>query len=84
VDVILDFGFWGRSERAEYRSRAAVIGAGTRIHFLDVSDEVLFRRLEARNETLPKGSFRISPQLMREFMGVFEPPTRLELDSEPA
>jgi len=80
IDVILDFGFWNKSERADYRSRAAVIGAGTRIHFLDVSEDVLFRRLEASNDALPTGSFRISPELMREFLGFFEAPTRLELD----
>jgi hypothetical protein len=69
-----------RSERTDYRSRAAVIGAGTRIHLLDVSEDVLFRRLEARNDALPTGSFRISPELMREFLGFFEAPTQLELD----
>ena len=30
VNVILDFGFWGRGERDEYRARAAALGAQRR------------------------------------------------------
>ena len=37
VNVILDFGFWGKDEREDYRARAAALGASSELHFLDVS-----------------------------------------------
>ncbi|PAE31263.1 hypothetical protein CHI06_28845, partial [Bacillus sp. 7884-1] len=59
VDVILDFGFWGRRERDDFRSRAAELGAGFKIHFLDIPEEVLLERLAVRNAHLPQGTFRL-------------------------
>src|SRR5208283_2667954 len=45
IDVILENGFWSRSERDDFRSRAAALGAKTQVHFLDVSRDELLRRL---------------------------------------
>ncbi|MBK8019845.1 MAG: AAA family ATPase [Chloroflexi bacterium] len=39
TNVILDFGFWAREEREDYRSRAKQLGAGSEVHFLDVKIE---------------------------------------------
>jgi hypothetical protein len=39
VDVILDFGFWSKSEREDYRSRGDEIGAEMRIHYLNVPEK---------------------------------------------
>ena len=36
TNVILDFGFWAREEREDFRLRAKQIGAASEIHFLDV------------------------------------------------
>src|SRR5262245_5405776 len=41
VDVVLDFGFWSRRERDEFRARAAALGAQCEIHYLKVSEDVL-------------------------------------------
>ena len=61
ANVILDFGFWAREEREDYRSRAKQLGASSEVHFLDVSDEELLRRLVRRNAQLsPMAS--ISPK----------------------
>jgi phosphoribosyl 1,2-cyclic phosphodiesterase len=49
VNVILDFGFWGKSEREDFRARAARLGASCEIHFLNFSEEILFERLAKRN-----------------------------------
>ena len=38
VNVILDFGFWAKVEREDYRARAQQLGAGSQIHFLDVPE----------------------------------------------
>src|SRR5690348_12062790 len=36
-NVVLDFGFWSRAERAEYRARAEALGARVRVIFLDAT-----------------------------------------------
>jgi gluconate kinase len=57
LDVILDFGFWGRSERDDFRSRAAELGADFKMHYLDATEEMLFERLAARNAQYLKVRF---------------------------
>lgn len=79
VDVILDFGFWGRSERDDYRIRAEELGAKVVVHFLDVPREVLLSRLEERNARQPEGTFLIPASKLLEWMRVFQAPTADEL-----
>jgi predicted kinase len=52
VNVILDFGFWAKEEREDYRSRAQNLGARSEIVFMDVDEEELLKRVRARNENL--------------------------------
>ncbi|MBS4177873.1 AAA family ATPase [Lederbergia citrea] len=79
VDVILDFGCWARNERDDFRSRAAELGADFKIHFLDVSEEELLERLAARNAQLPKNTFRIPEEKLKEWILLFEAPSQDEL-----
>ena len=79
VDVILDFGFWKRIEREDYRARAAAIGVPTIIHFLDLPQEVLFRRLDIRNDLAGDEVAYIPPQMLREWISHMEPPDADEL-----
>jgi len=81
VDVILDFGCWVRSQRDEFRSRAENLGAGFKIHFADVPEEVLFERLRARNDRDTEGTFFIPEAKLKEWIQIFEPPSSEELDS---
>lgn len=60
VNVILDFGFWTRSERDEFRSRATALGARSEVHFLEVGREVLMARLATRNACLPAYTFPVT------------------------
>lgn len=79
VNVILDFGFWSQSERKEYRSRAAKLGASSEVHFLDVSEKVLLARLAVRNAHLPPNTFLVSKAQLKAWTRLFQPPTRAEL-----
>jgi predicted kinase len=81
VDVILDFGFWSRTERDEFRSRAKDLGADFKIHFVDVPEEVLVERLEARNATHPAGTFLVPNAKLEEWIQIFEPPSPEELEA---
>jgi predicted kinase len=86
VNVILDFGFWSRAEREEFRARAAALGARSEVYFLDVPRAELSAHIAARNaEPLP-GTFRVTETQLDAWWKVFEPPTDDELRprSEPA
>ncbi|PMC39342.1 hypothetical protein CJ195_05290 [Bacillus sp. UMB0899] len=80
VDAILDFGFWGRCERDQFRSRAKELGADFRIHFMDISEEVLFERLRSRNAQKPDATFVIPEAKLKEWMKIFEKPSPDELE----
>lgn len=79
LDVILDFGFWSRSEREEFRARARALGAGSEIHFLDVPREELLARLSARNAALPPFTFGVTEGQLDLWLSLFEPPSADEL-----
>lgn len=79
VDVVLDFGFWSRSERDTFRARATKLGARSELHFMDVSEEVLLTRLAARNARLPPGTFHIDETRLKLWSSGFEPPSQDEL-----
>jgi hypothetical protein len=79
VDVILEFGFWSRRERDEFRSRAAALGSDTKLHFLDVPRDELLRRLALRNAALPEDTFRVDETQLDLWLNLFEPPTPDEL-----
>jgi len=79
TNVILDFGFWAREEREEFRSRAKELGASSEVHFLDVPHDELLRRLAQRNAQLSKFSFRIPEEMMKPWIAFFQKPTPDEL-----
>jgi predicted kinase len=74
TNVILDFGVWSRSEREDFRGRAAAIGARSELHFVDAPLDELIRRVHARNAALPPGTYPITEQEMREFATWLERP----------
>lgn len=79
VDVILDFGFWSRTERDEFRSRAVQLRANTIIHYAPTPIEEILTRLAARNASLPATAFRISEEMILKWAQMFEPPADDEL-----
>ena len=80
TNVILDFGFWAREEREDYRLRAKRLGAGSEVHFLDVPQEELLRRLAVRNSQPSQESFHISEESMKAWIEFFQKPTPDELE----
>ena len=81
IDVILDWGFWSRAERDDYRERAARLGARTELQYLEVAPSQLWQRLEARNAELLSVSASITIAQLEQYSRVFEPPTSDELAS---
>jgi predicted kinase len=80
TNVILDYGFWAREEREDYRLRAKQLGASSEVHYLDVSEDELLRRLKNRNSQPSQGSFLISEEAMKPWMAFFQQPTLDELE----
>jgi len=79
VDVVLDWGFWGRSERDDYRERVSTLGVTFELHYLDVPRQELWRRLEARNAALPPDTFPIDEAMLDIYCAMFQPPTTEEI-----
>ena len=80
TNVILDFGFWAREEREDYRSRAKELGASSEVHFLDVPTDELMHRLTARNSQSSPSRFYIPEDMMKPWIPFFQRPTPDELE----
>lgn len=80
IDVILDFGFWGREERREFQQRSEALGAKVKWHFLVVEREELWARISKRNAALPLGTFYNSAEELESWWSLFEPPSQEELE----
>jgi predicted kinase len=79
VDVVLESGFWKREEREYLRKHANELGARSKLYYLDVRKEELWKRLEKRNQNLPLHTFPITREELERWVEQFEPPTEDEL-----
>lgn len=73
--VVLESGFWLRSDRDEKRLGARALGAGVELRYLDVPIDELCRRLEARRDAV-----LITREMIEAHLPLFEAPTAEELD----
>ncbi len=80
TNVILDFGFWAREEREDYRSRAKLLGASSEVHFLDMPGDELLWRLVRRNSPFSSTDFHITEEMMKPWIAFFQEPTHDELE----
>ena len=76
TSVILEWGFWARSERDEMREAARSLGAAVELRFLDAPYDELVRRVVARHGA---GGIAITESHMERYRGIFQPPTDDEL-----
>ncbi len=81
LDVILENGFWGKGERESYRDTARKLGAKVQLHYLDVPDDELWRRIDERNMGLPAGTFTVTEEELREWLTWFQKPDSEELET---
>jgi predicted kinase len=76
TSVILEWGFWARSERDEKRDAARRLGVAVELRFLDASYDELVRRVVARHMA---GGIAITASHMERYREIFQPPTPDEL-----
>jgi predicted kinase len=79
TNIILDFGFWAKEERDDYRSRARKLGARSEIVFMDVDEDELMKRVRIRNENLSNTVAYIPEELMISWIRFFQKPDANEL-----
>lgn len=83
--VILDFGFWTRSERQQIKQHYAQKGIITELHYLRVDPEVWSRNIEMRNINLHhtnSKNYYIDEKMKYSFSSMFEEPDHSEIDVE--
>ena len=84
LNVVLDYGLWGRSERDDYWARAEALGARVDLRFLDVPHDELRQRVALRNARLTPSEPHIGAEELAEMIAVFQRPTEEEVASSPS
>jgi predicted kinase len=74
TDVVLDFSFWSRAMRDDYRKLLEPTGVVPHTVYLAVDRETVLSRLRARRGT-HSDDFVISDELAAQYFDHFEPPT---------
>jgi predicted kinase len=84
LDVVIDFGLWGKDERSALRQAAVDRGAACELRYCELTASEQRRRLDLRQAESPESSWPMSDEELARWAGVIEVPTAGELDgSEP-
>ena len=83
MDVIIEWGTWGRSEREKIRDEAWSAGASVKFYFLNISRELLKERILERNRGIGQHEFYIPEEEIEVFLNdcfkSFQIPTAEEM-----
>jgi predicted kinase len=80
VNVVNDFGLWGKDERTALRQAAADLGAEVEMLYFDLPAAEQRRRLDERQTTKPHTTWPITDAGIAEWTAVFSIPSPCELD----
>lgn len=83
TDVILDWGFWRRAERARVSAYYKSRGIAYQWHYIDVSDADWAQNIAMRNKACQDGTtgdYYVDDGLLAKINALFEPPERAEMD----
>lgn len=84
VNVVIDYGLWGRDERSALRQAAAERGAVVQMHYVELDPAEQRRRLARRQAEAPHESWPMSEGELVDWAARIDMPTPGELDgSEP-
>ena len=79
INVVLENGFWTRSERDLLQSKAKTLSVRIKLHYLNVPREELLRRIAVRNAAAPPDTFPITEAQLDAWSRLFDTPTADEL-----
>lgn len=83
INVILDWGFWRKDERAFARKFFSSKEIEHEFHYLDISDEEWKTRLDKRNHAVLAGesnAYMVDDNLTAKFCSLFQMPEKEEMD----
>jgi predicted kinase len=80
LDVIIDFGLWGKGERSALRQAAADRGAAAELHYCELTVDEQRRRLDLRQAHNPDTTWPLSDEELAHWARVIDVPTAEELD----
>lgn len=80
INVVIDFGLWGRDERLALRQAAAERGAVVEMRYFELPVEEQRRRLVQRHAEAPHTTWQISEEELATWADIFSVPTPGELD----
>ena len=79
TNVIIENGFWARSQRDEARLRAREHGAEVHLDYEPIGLDALWVRLQQRNAALPPNTATVTRGQLVEWEKLFQPPSNDEL-----
>jgi predicted kinase len=74
-DVVVDFSFWNRAMRDDYKRLVESAGGRWELHYMKVDPALLPARLAARRLRDDANAFPIEPEMLTRFIDGFEHPT---------
>lgn len=80
LDVVIDFGLWGKDERSALRQAAADRGAVCELRYYELTADEQRRRLDLRQVNDPEATWPMSSEELARWAEVIDVPTTGELD----
>ena len=77
-DVILDEGFWAKSQRDDIKKKIINVGAKPIFYYVECPIEKMKERVATRSKIPPEDSFEINEEMFDEYLKYWEPPTKEE------
>ena len=79
INVVFDFGFWGKDERSALRWIAGTVGARSHVVYLPIDHEEQRRRVTNRFASTPDQTFHMSDVELEQWRAQFQAPDDEEL-----
>jgi predicted kinase len=84
INVVIDFGLWGRDERSALRQAAADLGAAVDMRYFELPPAEQRQRLDRRQAQEPHTTWRMSDAELAQWAATISIPSQEELEgSEP-
>jgi len=77
-DVIVDDGFWVKSQREDVKRKILQIGAKPILYYVECSIEKMRERVVNRSKNPPIDSFEINAEMFDKYLEYWEQPTKEE------
>ncbi len=76
--MIIDEGFWVKSQRDDIKKKISEIGATPLLYYVESPLEQMRERVVTRSKTPPEDSFEISGEMFDSYVKYWEPPNEDE------